>query len=102
MYVRSQVTKKNKDRQQKAKQLIVLYRNQKLKVFAYLSIAKHKLQDQHFSTISLSNSDVSTNHHKREKVKIKLKKERTEIKEESYSNKLLCFFCCSFLKFPLT
>ena len=99
MYVRSQVTKKTtKTDNNKTEQLIVLYRNQKIKVFAYLLIAKYKLQDQQISTISLSNSDLATNHHMTDKAKIKFKCERTEITEENYPYKLLRLF----LIFPLT
>ena len=79
MYVRSQVTKKTKADNKKTEQLKVLYRNQKIKVFAYLVIAKHKFQDQQISTVSLSSSDLVTNHHKTDKAKIKFKSKRTEI-----------------------
>ena len=61
-------------------------------MFTYLLIAKHKLQDQLISTLSLSNSDLVTNHHKTDKAKIKFKSKRTEIIEENYSNKLLRFY----------
>lgn len=61
-------------------------------MFAYLLIAKHKLQDQQILTISLSSSDLDINHHATDKAKIEFKSKRKEIIAENYPNKLFCVF----------